>query len=171
MRNVWIISDTHFDHANILNFKNFDGDYVRPEFSDVDEMNESLIENWNRVVGIYDKVYHLGDIAMGKWENCENILKRLNGKKRLVLGNHDVYSMVNLSRYFDKIMTSWRPTREVIFSHHPLFVGKDDPKIRLNVHGHVHRTRSELSPVHYNVSVEMTNYTPINIDTILAMVK
>lgn len=167
MNNIWITSDTHFGHEGILDFINYEGDSVRPEFSDVFEMDEILIQNWNKVVKPNDKIYHLGDIGFSSWERCETILKRLNGKKRLILGNHDKnYDLRNLLKYFEKIQTSWRPSREIIFSHHPLHIGKDDPKLKLNVHGHVHRLRNQLSEAHLNVSTEMTDYTPIHIEEV-----
>ena len=61
--NVWVISDTHFGHKNILSFKDKDtGDAIRGKvFSSIDEMDETLIDNWNRVVKPGDKIYHLGD--------------------------------------------------------------------------------------------------------------
>ena len=56
--NTWLISDTHFDHANIIKYCN------RP-FKDVDEMNNTIWQNWNSVVDADDIVYHLGDFALG----------------------------------------------------------------------------------------------------------
>jgi len=63
-RDIWVISDTHFDHANILNFTDKVGKPTR-NFADVDEMNETMIANWNSVVKPGDKVYHLGDVLFG----------------------------------------------------------------------------------------------------------
>lgn len=75
-------SDTHFGHARIIELSN------RP-FKHVDEMNEEIIRRWNSVVGPDDTVYHLGDVALGPiMESLANI-RRLNGHKILILGNHD----------------------------------------------------------------------------------
>lgn len=73
----FITVDTHFGHPGILNSCK----KIRGHFKDVDEMNESIIKNWNTVVGGEDTIYHLGDIAV-KMTNTSlfNILKRLNGK-------------------------------------------------------------------------------------------
>ena len=57
-KHVWVTSDTHFNHANIIKYCN------RP-FSSVEEMNETIIANWNKVVSEDDMVYHLGDFALG----------------------------------------------------------------------------------------------------------
>lgn len=76
-------ADTHFGHQGMLTFGG------RP-FSTVDEMDEFIINAWNRTVGPDDIVYHLGDIGYGDGDRTRSIFSRLNGRKRLVLGNHDV---------------------------------------------------------------------------------
>jgi calcineurin-like phosphoesterase family protein len=78
----WFTSDTHFCHKNIIRLCD------RP-FADVDEMNEAIIANWNAVVAPEDTVYHLGDVALGQWVEWDSILTRLNGRKAIVVGNHD----------------------------------------------------------------------------------
>lgn len=76
---IWFTSDTHFNHANIIKYCN------RP-FSSIQEMNETIINNWNSVVTKDDTVYHLGDFAFGKVNEFAN---KLNGKIVLIKGNHD----------------------------------------------------------------------------------
>jgi calcineurin-like phosphoesterase family protein len=75
-------SDLHFGHANIIK-------YCERPFNDVPHMNEMLIHNWNSVVDYTDTVYVLGDVALGPWSEWDNLLTRLNGRKELVIGNHD----------------------------------------------------------------------------------
>ena len=89
-RDIWVISDTHFDHANILTFTDKVGKQTR-NFDDVNHMNEHMIDRWNSVVKPGDKVYHLGDVLFGtrKEEWMNKNFPRLNGQKRLVVGNHD----------------------------------------------------------------------------------
>ena len=82
---VFIISDTHFGHENIIKYCN------RP-FSSVEEMDEKMIKNWNETVSNNDVVLHLGDFGLGKKEYIASIVKRLNGKKILIMGNHDNWS-------------------------------------------------------------------------------
>ena len=81
----FIISDTHFNHAKII-------DYCNRPFKDVDEMNKALIKNWNETVSGDDIVLHLGDVALGNKEEARKILKQLNGRKILIKGNHDHWS-------------------------------------------------------------------------------
>ena len=82
-KNVYFTSDTHFGHSNIMRF------CQRP-FSDVTDMNNCLIENWNNKVGKDDIIFHLGDFAMGGSNLWNGILERLNGHKILILGNHKI---------------------------------------------------------------------------------
>jgi calcineurin-like phosphoesterase family protein len=79
---TFFVSDTHFNHANILK-------YCSRPWETVDEMNEGLIKNWNETVSPDDVVYHLGDFAMGNRTLIPEILSRLNGRLILVRGNHD----------------------------------------------------------------------------------
>ena len=81
MSKTWLTSDPHFWHLNVIRYCN------RP-YTTVEEMNEKLILNWNKVVGPDDIVYVLGDFSLAS-RAVETILPRLNGRKKLILGNHD----------------------------------------------------------------------------------
>jgi calcineurin-like phosphoesterase family protein len=164
-RNIWVISDTHFNHQNIIKFCS------RP-YETAKEMNEELVENWNSVVKPGDKVYHLGDVYMGggfSREDTTSLLKSLNGKKRLILGNHDNGKDQILQQVFEKIDV-WRmfPEFGLLLTHVPvhestLGEGRFMEKRFLNVHGHIHDNKSP-SQYHQCVCVEQIDYTPINIE-------
>lgn len=79
---IFFTSDTHFGHARIIELSN------RP-FRDVKHMNEELVRRWNDVVGPEDKVFHMGDVALGAFEDSMSYVAQLNGYKVLVEGNHD----------------------------------------------------------------------------------
>ena len=80
---LFFTADTHFNHANIIKFCN------RP-FKSVEQMNETLITNWNSVISEDDIVFHLGDFCLGGAAEWTKLLDRLNGKIYLILGNHDL---------------------------------------------------------------------------------
>lgn len=172
MANIFLISDTHFGHANILNFKYKDAmGIVHPmrEFKDVNHMNEHMIACWNEIVRPQDKVYHLGDIAMNPKDIP--IIARCNGHKRLVLGNHDPKVMKLLTPYFEAIYSS-RQLDKLFLTHipiHPESMGK----CLANVHGHVHNNVPQLffGPKYYNVSVEVLDYKPIALETLQALLR
>ena len=171
----WLCSDHHFGHANILTFKNDKGDPVRPGFSDVTHMDETMIARHNLTVGDRDKVHFLGDVGMSR-KHLEKILPRLKGRKRLVLGNHDTLPVEFYAEHFEEVL-AWRQFKEgditLFCSHFPLhtsaFVlrGKQGgPGARINVHGHIHE-RTIRDPRYINVCVEHTDYFPVPYETIL----
>jgi len=79
---IWFTSDLHLGHDNIINLTS------RP-FSDVEEMDNALISNWNNCVSRTDEVYIVGDLSLKPVDVVESYLRRMNGKKSLVRGNHD----------------------------------------------------------------------------------
>ena len=81
-QNIFFTSDTHFWHENIIKFCN------RP-FSSIEEMNDTIIENWNKVVGKNDIVFHLGDFCFCGSDKFKELIEKLNGRIYLILGNHD----------------------------------------------------------------------------------
>jgi calcineurin-like phosphoesterase family protein len=173
MSDIYFISDTHFSHANILTFKREDGTPLRA-FKDVQEMDETIIANWNSVVRPQDKIYHLGDICMNK--RSLSLLSRLNGHKRLVRGNHDAETAKLYLEYFDDVYGVRVFAKEkFICSHIPIHPASLS-RWKLNVHGHLHSNIVRLpdsSPDkrYMNVSVEQINYTPISMDTILEYIE
>lgn len=156
MTDIWIISDTHFNHHNIIK-------YCDRPFKSSQEMDEVLIQNWNSVVKPNDIVYHLGDVYFG---GNFTPRERLQGRKRLILGNHDNGKDQRLQSLFQKIMI-WRmwPEFGILLTHVPVHESTLRDKCPLNVHGHIHQNSSPTKN-HRNVCVEMTDYTPINIEAL-----
>lgn len=173
-KNIWLTSDTHFNHSNILRFTDStSGELIRPGFSCVEEMNETMIQRWNEVVRPGDKVYHLGDVVMG--QDQEGWMKRnwprLLGQKRLIVGNHDNIKMLSSGGFFAKVAL-WRVFKEfgLILSHIPLHSssllrGAGEGAQMTNVHGHIHQNPSPRGPYRC-VCVEQTDYRPVNIETL-----
>lgn len=172
MINTWFTSDTHFGHKNILEYEKD----ARP-FSTIEEMNEVMIDRWNSVVGKKDIVFHLGDFALGR-SNIK-IAERLNGKKKLVMGNHDTYPAAHYLTYFDKLygVIFWN---RCVLSHMPVHPNGLGSRWMLNVHGHLHsKNVREIYLIdtdgykydrhdknYFNVSVEQHNLYPIHRDVI-----
>ena len=165
MSNIFLISDTHFGHANILKFLREDGSRVRT-FNSVQEMDEHMVDRWNSVVRPQDKVYHLGDVVMGNKQVNLEILKRLNGHKRLVRGNHDDCQTKWYLQYFEEIYAT-RLLDRMLCSHYPIHTDSIGKSIG-NVHGHVHNNIAALAlgPRYFNVSVEVINYTPMPLEEV-----
>lgn len=89
MGQIYLTSDCHFNHTNILKYE----PESRP-FKTVNEMNEAIINNWNKVVTDEDTIYVLGDFFMGMLDKIDTILPRLKGKIILIRGNHDTENRI-----------------------------------------------------------------------------
>lgn len=170
---TFFTSDTHFGHANIIRLCN------RP-FKDVEEMNEKLIENWNKVVPEDGTVFHLGDFAFGDSGLWNSVIPRLNGQIYLIIGNHD---RKNLRQgYMNKFvvvspqMQIQIEKRSIYLNHYPfLCYGgsyRNDADAVWQLFGHVHSSPAgsgldcnrlvHLFPYQYDVGVDNNNYTPIS---------
>lgn len=153
---IWLISDTHFGHENIIG-------YCGRPFACAAEMDEAIVKRWNEVVKPSDHVYHLGDVAMRKPDLAT--VKRLNGKKRLVMGNHDIFEVKDyLAAGFQKVMAV-RVLDNVLLSHFPVHPGSLG-RFRGNAHGHIHEKPSPAGP-YLNLCVERTNYTPVTLEDVV----
>jgi len=165
-RDIWVISDTHLNHENILDFRDELGNRIRP-FSSVKEMNDCILDRWNSVVKAGDIVYHLGDVAFGSKEDFKTLWPKFNGSKRLVVGNHDDVKFMSSGGFFKKV-SMWRVFTEfgLIFTHVPIHQsGLYTPgrKGLFNIHGHIHHNPSPEGP-YFNVSSEAIFYTPMHIE-------
>lgn len=164
MKRQFFISDTHFGHANIVKFKRADGTPLR-DFPTHAEMDEHIVHQWNKVVFPQDTVYHLGDVVINR--RHLPILNRLNGRKILVKGNHDIFPLTDYTPYFADIR-AYRvfPEHGIIASHIPIHPCELENRWKLNIHGHRHS--NTLPDKRYlNVSCEEINYTPISIEEVL----
>ena len=163
---TFISSDLHLGHKNIIKF-------CKRPFSNVREMNKTIISNWNNMVSRNDKVYYLGDLCfsfLGLSNDTNYWLNKLNGDITFIKGNND--------RIFHNFINNGYGTyKDISFflTHNP----KDVPN-KWNdwiIHGHYHNHHMNNYPFfnrnrkRINVSIELTNYKPVNIKTIYNMIK
>lgn len=177
----YFISDTHFGHEKCWStFKRADGSPLRA-FSSTEEMDETMVERWNSIVKPEDSVYHLGDFVINR--RFMHIGHRLNGRKRLVRGNHDLFKTQEyIDIGFEEIYGVWvDSSAKIIASHIPIHPESIKPGW-LNVHGHLHSGRvmknieaytkegswksNLVDPRYVCVSVENTDYYPVTLDWI-----
>ncbi|MBP1583604.1 MAG: metallophosphoesterase [Victivallales bacterium] len=169
---IFFSADTHFGHANIIRFCN------RP-FETVEEMDEALVDNWNRRVGGNDNVYFLGDLFFrASVDKVREILGRLKGKKHLVIGNHDSSWMtkelldshfVEVANYLDVSVGG----RHLVMCHYPLLCWGGSGKSWM-IHGHIHNNRHmdywpllQVRERVLNAGVEINGYAPVRFDDLL----
>ena len=163
MGKIYVCSDLHLDHTNIIKYCN------RP-YANTEAMNKALIANWNSVVGEDDTVFCLGDFCLGNKDDIINFGKQLNGKKFLVLGNHDhgsrsTYQEAGFTQVYGEqvIMRFEELDTTIHFSHHRV---ADDKTHYLNLYGHQHDKPTD-DDMHKCVCVELWDYKPVLLDTLI----
>ena len=169
---MFFTSDTHFLHENIIK-------YCKRPFKSIEENDAELIRRWNEKVPEDGIVFHLGDVAFGDPDKVDEILKQLNGKIYLVIGNHDWRRIVNQHKWRFEIMTQQINMkigkRHVILNHYPMLAyagawrGVD---ASYQLFGHVHTSpytdegldqqrMKYLFTTQYDVGVDNNDFTPV----------
>jgi len=158
--NIFVISDTHFLHDNIIKYCN------RP-FNSTEGQDKVMIRRWNNVVKTDDLVIHVGDFALHKDSKAvEEIINSLNGRKILVKGNHDRKSTHwYLTNGFSFVCDSF-VLDGILFTHRPV---EKIEKWKFNIFGHIHnKVLQKYEDNRYiNVSVERINYTPTLLEKLI----
>ena len=138
MMTIRYIADMHFDYDSIIAYDN------RP-FDSVEEMNEAQIANWNRVVtDPEDLTWILGDFCSGNAERWCELLSRLNGRKALILGNHDDPAVLKAEAVRARLedTAEYREIldkgRHVVLCHYPILAFRDHYFGWYHLYGHVH---------------------------------
>lgn len=157
---IYLISDTHFGHKNILKYCN------RPE-----DFEKKIIKAFGKIESC-DLLIHLGDFCMGRDNFHHDIIYRLSCKKVLVRGNHDKKSLNWYYDYWDFVCDSFSLNyfgKRILFSHIPQVPQKD--LYDLNVHGHCHTNKPKPrddrvydyydETYHRLLSLEEQNYQPV----------
>jgi len=169
--NLFFTSDTHYFHKNIIKYSN------RP-FEDVQEMNQALIDNWNKVVTPKDQVWHLGDFSFGNYEQTKNVLRQLNGHKNFIWGNHDqVFEKdTSLLGAFDSVQhykeLRWNG-QKIVLCHYPILSWNGAHRGSWMLHGHCHTSVDYLNikTIRLDVGVDGHNYTPISFEEVNKIMK
>lgn len=164
---IFIVSDLHLDHANIIK-------YCHRPFDSVHEMNDTLIGNWNDTVSEYDLVYYLGDMIHSEGRRTIDFwLSKLNGRIRFIRGNHDKDVILKAEMIKNNFPITYKG-HKFLLMHDPTNRPTWDGWI---IHGHMHNNNLKEYPhiniknKTINVSVELIRYTPISMDEIVAHVQ
>lgn len=160
---IYLTSDTHWGHKKIL-------EYCSRPFSSIGEMDEKLIENWNKVVSSKDTVYHLGDFGFGKYEMLLSIFKRLKGQIIICKGNHDTEA-IKLPWVSKHDLYELKANGNVYqLCHYPLRSWNKSVHGSRMCHGHCHGT---LSPLGYScdVGVDCWDFAPVSLEQLEELFK
>lgn len=156
-QNVWFASDYHFCHSNIIKYDN------RP-FANVQEMDHTLIENWNELVDVNDTVIYMGDLCFDRSGGAaKSIVDQLNGNIHFVLGNHDkekdirklgrfetVSDYINLSILDEE---NPRKYQGIMIMHYPILSWDKSHHGEWHLHGHCHQSLVPNNPEYYKRKV------------------
>ena len=162
MEKIWFIADSHFFHKNVI-------DYCNRPFLSIEEMNSTLIYNWNNIVKNNDRVFMLGDFALCGKDKIIEIGNQLKGRKILILGNHEGASLKTYYEAgFEMVYKYPIYFNNWILSHMP------QPNCPcVNIHGHLHQINvddcldfEKGKKPYINVSADKINFTPISLKEI-----
>ena len=180
--NTFLIADTHLNHASIMRHcRNRpwlrpgdigpNGYWVSPEIREqrVQEMNEGLIDNWNRTVSRKDITIIDGDFA---WKEHPKFIQRLNGKKILIIGSHDHMPQESLQQFSEVHQLLMRKIHKQPFFifHWPCQTWQGIYYGTIHVHGHCHGRlpkREGVRMIDVGVDTEKSGFCPINVDSII----
>ena len=170
---IWFTADTHFGHTNVIQ-------YCKRPFLSVTDMDEALVENWNRAVNADDTVYHLGDFTLAGKNAASVYFQRLNGKICVVPGGHD-NKWLGKDEYFTKsghpviilpplytLKTSLPEVEHpqlIVLCHYAMRVWDRSHYGSWHLYGHSH---GNLPPVEnsLDVGVDCWDYRPISLTTV-----
>lgn len=161
---VWLTSDQHFSHKNIIEYCN------RP-FKDIHHMNEVLIFNYNSLVSPGDIVFNLGDVCMGQIENIDEYIPRLNGNIIHIIGNHDRGRRLDkIAKYwpeqYDKLMIEYKGIKFKLIHNKEDRIGTPD---FIYLYGHVHDDAPkglDTETWSYHIGVDTNDYKPVSLEQI-----
>lgn len=162
MSNIFFAADHHFFHQGVLNFTRKDGVTKLREFSCVEQMNLHMVTRHNAVVRTSDTVYFLGDVMLStSAEKMLSVIPRMNGRKILIKGNHDIQKLATYAQVFSDVRAI-HGLDGLVLSHVPLHP-TSLTRWGTNVHGHIHD--QDLADYrYYCVSMErLDNYAPISL--------
>lgn len=164
---IFFTSDTHFGHAKLMEHYKDRGKYGTLEAHD-----EALIKNWNRDISPKDTVYHIGDFSMGNDDVGINVLRRLNGHKYLVPGNHDKRILRNpdFRAGWKEVLPSLYELKvnkeRIILCHFPIWEWNKAHRGSWHIHGHVHGMPTGIPGKILDAGIDGNGLRPYNWDTV-----
>ena len=174
MPSVFLVSDTHFGHLGVCKFTRNDGVTKLRPWDNPEEMDEEMVKRWNETVRPNDKVYHLGDVVINR--KALGIMRRLNGDKVLIRGNHDIFRDEEYREHFRELR-AYHVMNGMILSHIPIH-SESLGRFGTNIHGHLHANRvmtgiknSKIDTRYHCVCVEQTDFRPILFEDVIKRIK
>ena len=163
----WITSDLHFGHTNIMKFC----PQSRARYkNDVEYMNNTMVQEWNATIAPEDTVYILGDVAFLPADKAVKIMRRLNGTKILIEGNHDRKALNDpvFRSCFDEVHKYYTMTYNgtyITMFHYPIAEWDQMHRGAVHFHGHLHGNTSGLEKFRaLDVGMDSTGWIVLELD-------
>ena len=168
---IYFTADTHFGHENVIKFSN-------RQFENLVEMEKVLTENWNARVRPDDDIYIVGDFAWrARHDHIMKCIKQLNGRKHLIMGNHDRKYM-DFDDYraafvlIDKSTEIFLDKQRIILCHYPMAEWHQYHRGSYHIHGHIHNRKDDA--FYYlrdknalNAGVDINHYMPVTFEELI----
>jgi calcineurin-like phosphoesterase family protein len=193
---TFVTSDTHFHHSNMITWKNMPRRFCfnsQPKLKKIDStfnkeiliedtkrMNETIIKNWNSVVGKNDLIYHLGDVSFGSANKAREIIEQLNGNIHLITGNHDNWKtiqkikdlFVDINNYKEINYLFENKKYLICMMHYPIQRWNKMLYNSIMLCGHSHnllKHEIKIGHIKYDIGIDtdLSNFYPILIDNII----
>jgi len=181
---VFLYSDPHFGHQGVCRFMRADGVTKLRPWDTAEEMDEEMVKRYNERVKPNDKIYFLGDVVINR--KALGIMRRLNGDKVLIRGNHDIFRDDEYRQHFRELR-AYHVMNGMILSHIPLHEASLG-RFGVNIHGHTHSNRvvkprgidartgatlysDEIDPRYHCVCVEQTDFAPILFEDVVKRIE
>lgn len=158
---MWFFtSDQHYGHSNIIKYTN------RP-FKNVDEMNNTLITNFNSKVTKHDITVHAGDFAFKSNTYAQDIINQLNGNHIFIKGNHDKWFKNNKLLLWEKYIDK----KHFVVCHYAMRTWNRSCHNSIHLYGHSHGMLPDMKNRSMDIGVDTNNYFPYSINEILEVMK
>lgn len=161
MKNIFFSSDLHLGHSKIIEHCN------RP-FTSVDEMDTTLINNWNNKVSKKDIVYFLGDFAFRNAKSVPSYLEYLYGEIHIIWGNHDhkvARKYANMFSSCHELLELKIDNQLIVMCHYAMRTWRNSNRGSIHLYGHSH---GNLPPTFnsMDVGVDCHNFSPISLEEV-----
>lgn len=171
---TFFTADLHLFHKNIIK-------YCKRPFENLDEMHETIKQNWNMVVSPIDHVYIVGDVAFsnGVEDKVVTYLKNLNGKKFLIRGNHDKKLDSRILAEFQwvkdyyklKVSTPYED-QEIVLLHYAMKVWDKSHHGSWHLYGHSHGSlKDDPNALSMDIGVDANNFIPLSFEQVSEILK
>jgi calcineurin-like phosphoesterase family protein len=161
-RMIYFTSDTHFSDPRVLAID-------RRPFSSRAEHDEALIDLWNATVLPDDELWHLGDFMWARQGEPDMLLRRLNGRKHLIIGNNDPDTVTRATgwasvQHYAEIRIDGQM---LVLCHYPFRTWNQMGRKSMNLHGHSHG-RLKPMPRQFDVGVDAREFRPATLEDLTA---